>query len=204
MVRRLLTAVAGVATLICGLGLCLTPSSAQSLAYNLNPPQDFFEARFGAFAHGVGSLEQGSVDINAELVFPQLWDLHNRYNWLHLDDSWSWLIPRPHVGGMFNTDGRTSYVYGGALWTYNVTRKIFLEGFLGGAVHNGVLAGDATHNSLGCRVLFHVGGSAGYRIMPRWSVLFTFDHISNGNAVLNACSSNVGLNEYGVRLGYAF
>ena len=175
-------------------------STAQSLpsttyGNELNAGPGSFEARFGAFAHGVGSLESGSVDINGELVFPRLWTV---------DPEWNWLIPRPHVGFMANTDGRTSYGYGGGLWTFNLTPKFFLEGFVGGAIHNGSLDGDSTHNALGCRVLFHVGGSAGYRFMPHWSVMATFDHISNGNAVLGACSNNVGLNEYGVRLGYEF
>ncbi len=34
--------------------------------------------------------------------------------------------------------------------------------------------------------------------------MFTFDHLSNGKAELNACGPNHGLNEYGLRLGYSF
>ena len=162
---------------------------------SLNAGAGPYEARLGIFAHGVGSEERGSVDIGGQFVFPRLWTAST---------DWNWLIPRPHVGFIANTAGRTSYFYGGALWTYNVTPRFFAEGFLGGAIHNGSLEGDATHVALGCRTLFHVGGSVGYRLSEKWSVLATFEHVSNGNAVLNACSNNVGLNEYGVRVGYSF
>jgi len=157
---------------------------------------EHYEVRLGGFAHGIGGNEQGSADVNAELIFPKLWGSPN--------SSWSWLVPRPHIGAMINTAGLTSYGYLGGLWTYNVTDKIFAEAFVGGAVHDGELEGDDTHAALGCRVLFHVGGSAGYRFAPHWSVMATFDHISNGNAVLNACPHNAGLNEYGLRLGFSF
>jgi hypothetical protein len=30
-----------------------------------------FEVRFGGFAHGVGSVEKGTFDLNGELVFPR-------------------------------------------------------------------------------------------------------------------------------------
>jgi lipid A 3-O-deacylase len=167
-------------------------------------PRDTFEARFGAFAHDLGGPEKGSADFNAEVDFPQLWHLDNHFNVLHLDDSWNWLVPRPHVGAMINTDGRTSYIYGGALWTFDFTRRIFLETFLGGALHNGSLQGDATHAALGCPLLYHLGASAGFRILPKLSVMFTFDHISNGRGVFSDCPRNVGLSQYGIRFAYSF
>lgn len=34
-----------------------------------------YEFRLGGFAHGVGSVESGSVDVNAELIFPKLWGI---------------------------------------------------------------------------------------------------------------------------------
>lgn len=212
---RVFVVAARAAAVACGLGLLVGSASAQP-AYKApplkadSPPAsassvpDSFEARFGAFTHGVGGPEEGSADINAELVFPRLWHVHNGWNPLHLDDGWDWLIPRPHIGGMLNTAGKTSYIYGGALWTFDVTRSIFLETFFGGALHNGELDGDSTHASLGCRLLYHLGGSVGVRVMPRWSVLFTYDHISNGKGTFSNCSHNHGLNDYGLRLSHAF
>jgi lipid A 3-O-deacylase len=154
-----------------------------------------YEFRIGAFAHGVGSAEEGSADVNAELVFPKLW---------HLPAQWDWLVPRPHVGVSVNTAEMTDYAYAGALWTYDFTRQFFGELFAGGAVHNGSITNDPDRSNLGSRALFHVGVSLGYRLTPNWSVLGTFEHLSNGNAVLHAAPSNQGLNEYGLRLGFSF
>jgi hypothetical protein len=163
--------------------------------------RDRFEFRFGAGAHGVGSIESGTVDVNGELVFPQL----HLFDWQN-DPGLAFLMPRINIGGMINTAGRTSYMYAGFLWTYEITNRLFLEGFLGGALHNGSLNGDPANNmaALGCRQLFHVGTNLGYRITADWSVMFTFAHVSNGNAALGACSRNQGLNEYLIRAGYSF
>jgi lipid A 3-O-deacylase len=163
--------------------------------------RDRFEVRFGVGMHGVGSVESGTVSLNPEIVFPQI-----RFADWPADPRWAFIIPRFHVGAGINLSGRTSYGYAGALWTLDVTDRMFLEAFLGGALHNGSLNGNAALNqaALGCRVLFHVGGSVGYRVTQRWSVMFTFDHLSNGNAVLDGCSRNQGLNEYLLRAGYSF
>lgn len=163
--------------------------------------RDRFEVRFGAGLHGVGSVESGTFSLNPEVIFPQL-----RFTDWPFDPRWAFMIPRLHAGGMINLSGRTSYGYMGALWTLSVSERVFVEGFLGGALHNGSLAGNAAANqaALGCRLLFHAGGSVGYRITQKWSVMFTFDHVSNGNAALDGCSRNQGLNEYLLRVGYSF
>jgi hypothetical protein len=163
--------------------------------------RDRFEFRFGVGAHGVGSVESGSVDLNPEIVFPQL-PLFG----LPADPAWAWIVPRFHLGGMINLAGRTSFGYAGLVWTYQFINGVFVEGFFGGAVHNGSLAGNpAAHEAaLGCRGLFHAGASIGYRINPQLSLMATFDHISNGNAALDVCSRNQGLNEYLIRAGYSF
>lgn len=193
--RRLLSR-AGVAGLLLSVFTSATVANAGGASAAQGSPSEGYEVRLGGFAHGVGSSESGSADINAELIFAKPWSTP--------DPATNWLLPRPHIGAMINTNGKTSYVYAGALWTYDFTNRIFAETFLGGALHDGSLNGSPGHAALGCDPLFHVGGSLGYRVAPRWSVMFTFDHISDGNAVLHACAHNVGLNEYGIRLGYSF
>jgi hypothetical protein len=197
------------------LGLCLSllslwwlsagePAGAADVfqpAPQVDSFRDRFELRFGVGAHGVGSVERGAVAINGELVFPQM-----RIGDWQTDPAWAFLIPRLHMGGVTNFSDRTSYGYVGALWTFDITDGFFLEGFLGGATHDGSLNGDQANKqaALGCRLLFHTGGSIGYRFAPQWTVMFTFDHVSNGNAVLNGCGRNQGLNEYLLRVGYSF
>ena len=163
-----------------------------------------YELRLGTFAHGVGSAEQGTVDINPEIVFPRL--PFGQSNW------WNILIPRPHAGAMINLDGRTSSIYAGGLWTFPLPHHFFAELFFDGEAHNGYLT-DAPpgHADLGCRYLFHDGGSLGYKFSQHWSLMFTFDHQSNGHPVFGTeCGSlgsntpNQGVNDYGLRIGYSF
>jgi lipid A 3-O-deacylase len=59
--------------------------------------------------------------------------------------------------------------------------------------------------SLGCNPLFHAGGSVGFVPLPRWSIVATFEHLSNGNSLFGInCGKNQGLNNYGVKIGYSF
>jgi lipid A 3-O-deacylase len=173
------------------------------------PVADFYdpyryELRFGAFLHGVGGVEKGTYDLAPELVFPRLpfWQAE----W------WNVFVPRPHLGGLVNLEGRTSAFYAGALWSFPLPHRFFAELFVDGAVHNGDLTGsDPGHAALGCRYLFNVGSSLGYSFDPHWNLTFTFDHLSNGKHVFGTqCggagsnTSNPGINNYGARVGYAF
>lgn len=171
------------------------PPAAPVVVSDLYDPTRW-EVRFGGFAHGVGSVEKGTWDINGEIVAPKFFAPVG---------PWSVLIPRLHAGANGNTGGRTSVVYAGLLWTVPITQRFFVEGFLDGAVHNGSLSGTADHVALGCNGQFHVGGSIGYRFDPRWSIMFTFDHLSNGSGIgLSSCGRNQGLNNYGARIGFTF
>ncbi len=164
----------------------------------------FFGARFGVFAHGIGSVEQGTIDLNGSLVTPRI--LPGVTGWV------SYLIPRIHVGGAANLSDRTSFAYTGLVWTVPVWDRVFVEAYVGPAVHNGSLTATATHAGLGCPVLFHSGASIGYRFTERWNVMGTFEHLSNGKSLFSvncgtnqaAVGSNQGLNNYGVRVGYSF
>jgi lipid A 3-O-deacylase len=168
-------------------------------------PADRFEARFGVFSHGVGSVEEGTVDINGELVSPRL-------SFGAVTGPWAFLVPRLHVGASWNLSDRTSFAYTGLLWTIPVWDRFFVEGFVGPAVHNGSLTVTPQLAGLGCDVLFHAGASVGYRLTDQWSVIGTFEHLSNGKTLFGInCGTNVapvgsnqGLNNYGVRVGYAF
>jgi hypothetical protein len=160
-------------------------------------PSTGFEARFGAFAHGVGSVEKNTAAVSLDLVTPRAFSVPG--------SPWEVLIPRAYLGGMFNVQGRTSSLRGGALWTFPIAAGFFAEAFFGGAVHDGSLDGDASHNALGSRVLFNVGGSLGYQFDRNWSAMFTFDHLSNGNRVFETgFNRNVGINSYGLKVAYRF
>lgn len=167
-------------------------------------PANRFEARFGVFAHGVGSVERNTVDINGEIVSPRLLP--------GVAGFWSYFVPRAHLGASGNLSGRTSFAYAGLVWTFPVFDRFFFEPYVGPAVHNGSLTPTQTLAGLGCPALFHAGANAGYRFDANWSVMFTFEHLSNGKTLFGincgtnqgSRGSNQGLNNYGVRVGYAF
>jgi hypothetical protein len=152
------------------------------------------ELRGGLFAHGPGTREGGSVDVNGELLFvkPFAWSA----------PSTSFLIPRLHIGGTFNTAGDTSQLYAGFTWTYDFTSKIFVDGSVGVGFHDGKTGRIVPHDrlSLGCSPLFRESASLGYRLSENWSVMATVEHISNAGL----CHKNQGLTDYGIRLGYTF
>jgi len=67
------------------------------------------------------------------------------------------------------------------------------------AVHT-VMA-NANHDRQPLPSSFSVAGlSGGFRFDEHWTLLATWEHISNAGT----CSRNVGLNNYGLKLGYRF
>jgi lipid A 3-O-deacylase len=196
-----------VAAALCVGGACAADQSAPPVPHpphSLGDPGNFFEARFGVFAHGVGSAEQGTIDLNGSLVTPRIIP--------GVTGFFSFLVPRVHLGGALNLSDRTSFGYTGFVWTVPVWERVFVEAYVGPAVHNGSLTATPTLAGLGCPVLFHSGASVGYRFNERWSVMGTFEHLSNGKTLFGvncgtnqaATGSNQGLNNYGVRVGYSF
>lgn len=176
---------------------------ATSFASTSEPPGNQFEGRFGAFAAGIGSAEQGTADLNASFLSPRL-------N-LGLPGYVAYFLPRFQLGGAVNLEGRTSFAYAGIALTLPVVERLFFEPFGGGAIHDGSLTPAPGFSALGCPVLFHAGASVGYALTRNWTILATFEHLSNGNRLGVNCGtnqapsgSNQGLNNYGVSLGYAF
>jgi hypothetical protein len=192
---------------VCLLGLlrsCANAAGLDEYLYQKDPisskPPDYaerFEARGGLFAHGIGSVEGNTVDINLELVSPRLP--------FGSTAPWAALVPRLEVGGFLNTLGRTSIGYAGLLWTVPIDQGFFWEPFFGGAANNGLRDGSATRSALGCSYGFNFGSSLGYRLDGPWSIIGTFNHMSNGNSsVGTSCPHNKGVNNLGVKVGYSF
>lgn len=152
-----------------------------------------FEARFGVFSHDPLGKEEGSVDINGELLAPLPFDMSSLPEWL---------IPRAHIGFSANTSGKTSHAYIGLSWSYDVTERFFIEASFGGAIHNGNTSERAEpgRNCLGCSPLFRESLSIGYRFTHNWNVMATIEHLSNAGL----CSENRGLTNAGIRLSYLF
>jgi lipid A 3-O-deacylase len=162
-------------------------------------PSIFSEFRLGGFAHNIdGKLENGTIDLNAEVLFVK--PLTSADPWIDA------LLPRPHLGATINLEGKTSAAYAGLTWTFNLTEKLFVEGSLGGSINNGLTGpGRAQHvledrARVGCSLLFRESASIGYNITESMSVMGTFEHHSNANL----CDANGGLTNIGLRFGYKF
>lgn len=159
-------------------------------------PQFFFlsEVRLGTFAHDPTSPEQGSADLNGEVLFAKPFSAPG--------SAWDFLLPRPSIGATVNFAGKTSQAYAGLTWTYDITKSIFVEGSFGGSVNNGKTGTFVPEgrSALGCNVSFRESGSVGYRFTANWSLMATVEHMSNAGL----CSQNRGLTNYGARIGYTF
>jgi lipid A 3-O-deacylase len=139
--------------------------------------------------------ESGSFNVTGEVLTPRLATTANPVL--------NYFIPRAHVGGSVNTRGDTSFAYAGFTWTYDITQQLFVEGTLGGAIHNGNTQRVVTmpdESALGCSPLFRESASLGYRLTQNWSVMGTVEHLSNAGL----CSQNRGLTNVGLRVGYSF
>jgi hypothetical protein len=188
---RIVVVVAAVSCQALSVPVCADPFDYSSKWYASGRA----EVRFGALA-SIWGPERGSVDVNAEIVLPK-WTTG-------ASPAIEKLMPRLKLGGMYNAAGKTNFVYADAMWTIPVGARVFLEPYIGIAVHDGQLNGpDPGLASLGCRVLGHAGVNLGYRLDAHWSIMVSYDHASNGKSI-SRCPTNQSLNLFGARVGYAF
>ena len=159
------------------------------------------EVRIGGSVQDPGSAEANTSNINGEILFTK--------PVLSLDPFWQAFVPRPTVGGSYNFGGRTSFAYLGATWSIDLFPQtfrnvVFLEGFFGGAVHDGATGPKSAvpfgFNALGCSPLFREAAALGFRLSEHWSIMATVEHMSNAGL----CVNNRGLTNYGGRIGYTF
>ena len=155
----------------------------------------FSELRLGGSAQDPSGREAGSANLTGEVLLSKPFTPADLFT--------SYFVPRPHVGGSVNFDNKTNFAYAGLTWTVDVTPRVFVEGSLGGAVHDGSTNPFYTppdRVALGCSPLFRESGSVGVRLSSSWNLMATVEHLSNGGA----CSDNRGLTNVGARVGYSF
>ncbi len=152
------------------------------------------EVRIGVFAHDVDAVSfnrESGTDLHGELLF------------LPPDSRFIQMIgnPNPHIGVKLNSKGNTSQAYTGLTWRWYLQNQFFLEGILGGAIHDGDLDLETVdRKALGSRVLFRLGIAIGYDVTQNITLSLMFDHISNAYLI----SANEGLDTVGVLVGYKF
>ncbi len=186
-------------TLLLTAGLLLASSGlvhAADYGSALSSPGSFIsELRMGVLAHDVERREQGSVDVQGEVLFKPLWGDAEDKSFLNM-----LLTPRPHIGGSVNTAGDTSYGYAGLSWLYPIWGPVFIEASFGGAVHDGNLKDtDPKREPLGTRALFRETASIGFDY-DNYRFMLTVEHLSNAGLG----TWNHGLTHVGGRVGYKF
>jgi lipid A 3-O-deacylase len=187
MAKNLTSVLVGVALLV---GMAATAAAQVPLVS---------EFKFGVLAHDVGFLDhhvEAGADVNFEMLFtpPDAFEIIGS--------------PRPHIGGSVNTAGKTDDGYFGLTWgiallqtLFGWSDSVFLNGSLGGAVHDGHLdSAPPGSKKLGSPVLFRESAELGYRFTPDLSVSAFLDHISNANLA----SHNAGITSAGARFGVRF
>lgn len=167
------------AVVLLALMLASTPGKADGL---------IDEIRLGGLAQNIepsGHAHEHGFDLNAEVLFAAPFATSGLFGF------------RPHLGGTYNFEGTTDKLYAGLTWDVPLQGRLFLEGSLGAAIHDGGLTeGDVAQ--YGCRVNFRESASIGYDLDPHWRVMLMVDHMSNANL----CAKNRGLTNAGLRLGY--
>ncbi len=152
----------------------------------------FSEVRLGALWHDQGpfsSNKESGFDSNVEVLF------------VSPDVLGAIGSPRPHVGLSVNSAGDTSQAYLGLSWEWEFWEGTFAGFSLGGAVHDGKKrTEELDRKELGCRVLFHESIDVGYRFDRHHGVMLHLEHSSNSKL----CSTNEGLENFGIRYGYRF
>ena len=174
------------------LSFCLLFLVAAVLPAIAGPRTSRPEFRAGAMIHDPGSPERGGVDVNAELMTARLFATR---------PSLKALVPRAHIGGTLNATGGTGHAYAGFTWTHDFGPRLFVEGALGLALHNGRNGRtDAGRAPLGCSWGFRESISLGRRLTDRLSVMATVEHLSNAGL----CDENRGLTYFGLRVSRTF
>jgi lipid A 3-O-deacylase len=195
--RSAAVGVTGAVLLVVG---CLAAAAAEpSFSRFAEPQRPSFlsELRFGYSAQDPWGRESGSSSLAGEILF--------RRPLTPADLFTSYFVPRPHVGTSASLGGGTSFAYTGLTWTVDLGPRLFIEGSLGAAVHNGYtgrnpFATPLDRSPLGCSPLFREAGAVGVRLSTNWSLLATVERLSNGGL----CTENKGLTNLGARLGYSF
>lgn len=116
--------------------------------------------------------------------------LDNEYTFLHL---------KPHVGITISPVGHASVLYSGFVITRRYGESFMMELSLGFSAHNGKLreSDGKKGRTLGSSLLFRESIAFGYYYTNDKFASIFFDHISNANTV----PPNHGITNVGLRLG---
>lgn len=199
MVRAALLSIAGcLAALPCLAQPQPVSSGVSSYAPADTAPTPAWEARIGGGLASVGGRENGLFNLGAEVLSPRILPLQDRIA--------SAFIPRFNIGTSLNLNG-TRYAYAGATWTFDISRDVFVEASLAGALNDGKTGGVIPENrlSVGCNAGTREAAALGFRLSRSWSLVTTLEHFSTaGCSGQPGTASPRGPANIGAKIGYTF
>lgn len=155
---------------------------------SLGADENIYAIKGGLMSHSTGPVSSGreeGIDINGEVVFK------NRF-----------LKGHPSIGMEINTNGDTSFLYGGLIWEGRFFDNLLFGGFLGFAANNGELDNDKPdRRQMGTHITFREAVEIGYHIDKNWVISIMYDHYSNLGL---RGKRNQGNDNTGVRLSFYF
>lgn len=185
----------GSALILAGL---LSGSLSMSVGHAQSKPAEPFsgyELRLAGLSHNIepGGDEHGSVNLGGSILLPKA-----DAAIAGLSSVW---IPRLHVGGTGNFEGKTSFAYAGVTWTVPLAQVYYISVDFGGAVNDGEPLGITGERvAMGCHATFREAAAFGRSITDAISIAATIEHFSNANL----CDRNSGITNFGLMLGYQF
>ncbi len=158
------------------------------------------EIRIGLMAHSVDRPGPNNEPLN----FTRIEDISFEMLFFLPDiDAFTWIgSPRINLGTTINSKGRESKIHLGLTWQAKIFDSgFFVEGTLGGAVHNGALNGVSEPlRNLGSRFLFYEAIGIGYEFSDNLTAILFAEHASNANFV----QPNEGISNIGLKMGISF
>ena len=135
----------------------------------------------------------GSANLTGEILFAKPFTASDLFT--------SYFIPRPHMGGSLNFDWQDELRLCGPDLDHRRDTDVFVEGSLGGAVHNGKDHLLPDRQPWAARRCFVNRARWACGCRPIGACMATIEHLSNAGT----CSDeNRGLTNVGARVGYSF
>jgi hypothetical protein len=170
-------------------------ASAADAPAKSTDPFSGYELRIAGLAHNIepGGDEHGGLDLGGSILLPKAAT--------GFGPSSSLWVPRIHIGGTGNFEGKTSFVYAGVTWSVPVAQNYFFSVDFGGALNNGEPQGVQNERvAIGCHATFREAAALGRSVTENMSVAATIEHFSNADL----CDRNSGVTNIGLMVSYKF
>ena len=187
------------------IGVAFLSVGASAQAQDYNAPNTGFaisEVRAGILAHDMyphwipWDVTKYTFDQIEDVNFEALFRLPDV-------DAVRWMgSPKLNAGVTINLDGQESLAHLGLTWQVPIgDSPVFVEGTIGGAIHNaplsGAFAGRGSPRPQGSRIEFYTSAGIGVDITDTVYAMVSYEHMSNADLA----TPNYGVSNMGIKIG---